>query len=411
VLALLAGSVLVGDLTAATPGEQLKAKRAQAEAVLAQVNALDTRFEASVEAWNGAKYELDKTRAQLRVDRAMLRVAERQRRLAVRRVEARLVGLYESDQPTTIGILLGSTTVSDAMSRLDAAHQVAAADHQLAVETEHARAKYARVEQRTEQVERQREAAVKQLASERDRIGGMLAERKRLLASVEGEVAKLKAEEARRQALLAAQARARLAREQAAARAAAALQARQAAAAAAAAKQRAAAAHAATTATTTAAAPTPTVTPATTTAPPVDPTGTDPGQVVTPAPAPVTPAPTAPLGGGHPEAATIAMRYLGVPYVWGGGTPLGFDCSGLVMYVFAQLGIQLPHFAAAQYGFGAPVPRDQLQPGDLVFFDGLNHVGIYIGGGQMIHAPHTGDVVKISPLSSFGASYVGARRI
>jgi cell wall-associated NlpC family hydrolase len=79
--------------------------------------------------------------------------------------------------------------------------------------------------------------------------------------------------------------------------------------------------------------------------------------------------------------------------------------------VYAQLGISLPHYAAAQYGYGTPVSRDQLQPGDLVFFDGLNHVGIYIGGGQMVHAPHTGDVVKISPISEFGAGYVGARRI
>ena len=81
------------------------------------------------------------------------------------------------------------------------------------------------------------------------------------------------------------------------------------------------------------------------------------------------------------------------------------------MYVYNQLGVSLPHFAAAQYGDGSPVPRDQLQPGDLVFFDSLNHVGIYIGGGQVVHAPSTGDVVKISNLSDWGDSYVGARRI
>ncbi len=72
------------------------------------------------------------------------------------------------------------------------------------------------------------------------------------------------------------------------------------------------------------------------------------------------------------------------------------------MYVYAQLGIQLPHFAAAQFGMGVPVPKSQLQPGDLVFFDNLNHVGIYIGGGDMVHAPETGDVVKIEPISDFG---------
>jgi cell wall-associated NlpC family hydrolase len=121
--------------------------------------------------------------------------------------------------------------------------------------------------------------------------------------------------------------------------------------------------------------------------------------------------PTPSPGGGHPQAATIALRYLGVPYKWGGASPAGFDCSGLVMYVYAQLGISLPHFAAAQYGYGVPVSRDQLQPGDLVFFENLNHVAIYIGGGQVVHAPSTGDVVKISNISDWGNSYVGARRI
>ncbi|HEY0388251.1 MAG TPA: NlpC/P60 family protein [Gaiellales bacterium] len=119
--------------------------------------------------------------------------------------------------------------------------------------------------------------------------------------------------------------------------------------------------------------------------------------------------PSSTLGG---QAVAIAEQYLGVPYVWGGASPSGFDCSGLTMYVYAQLGVSLPHNAAAQYGMGSPVPRDALEPGDLVFFDGLGHVGIYVGGGSFIHAPHTGTVVQISSLSGwYSDNYVGARRV
>ena len=119
--------------------------------------------------------------------------------------------------------------------------------------------------------------------------------------------------------------------------------------------------------------------------------------------------PSSTLGG---QAVAIAEQYLGVPYVWGGASPSGFDCSGLVMYVYGRLGVSLPHNAAAQYSMGTSVPRDALEPGDLVFFDGLGHVGIYVGGGSFIHAPHTGTVVQISSLSGwYSSEYVGARRI
>jgi peptidoglycan DL-endopeptidase CwlO len=109
----------------------------------------------------------------------------------------------------------------------------------------------------------------------------------------------------------------------------------------------------------------------------------------------------------------IAMQYLGTPYRWGGSSPsTGFDCSGFVMYVFAQVGVSLPHNAAMQYGYGAPVSRANLQPGDIVFFNGLGHNGIYIGGNQFIHSPHTGDVVKISTITGwYDSTYYGARRL
>lgn len=104
-----------------------------------------------------------------------------------------------------------------------------------------------------------------------------------------------------------------------------------------------------------------------------------------------------------------AMAYRGIPYVWGGASKSGFDCSGLLVYVFAQHGVKLPHYSGSQYKMGTAV-TGQLEPGDAVFFGSpVHHVGIYIGGGYFIHAPHTGDVVKISKLSIMN-DYVGARR-
>jgi cell wall-associated NlpC family hydrolase len=81
------------------------------------------------------------------------------------------------------------------------------------------------------------------------------------------------------------------------------------------------------------------------------------------------------------------------------------------MYVYAQLGISLPHYTGSQWAVTEPISSSQMQPGDLVFFDGLGHVGIYIGGGQFVDAPHTGSVVRIDSLSGWGGSFDGARRV
>jgi cell wall-associated NlpC family hydrolase len=110
------------------------------------------------------------------------------------------------------------------------------------------------------------------------------------------------------------------------------------------------------------------------------------------------------------RAVAAAKSKLGAPYVWGGAGPNTFDCSGLMMWAYRQVGISLPHFTGAQWNAGRHVSRSQLVPGDLVFFySDLHHVGMYVGGGNMIQAPHTGDVVRISPLA--GRPYAGAVRV
>ncbi|MEU5263685.1 NlpC/P60 family protein [Amycolatopsis sp. NPDC021455] len=107
-------------------------------------------------------------------------------------------------------------------------------------------------------------------------------------------------------------------------------------------------------------------------------------------------------------ALNAALSKLGAAYKYGATGPTVFDCSGLMLWAYGQAGITLPRTSREQSTFGAAVPRDQLEPGDLVFYySPVSHVGMYIGNGQMVHAPDTGDVVKISPLQS---QYAGARR-
>ncbi len=124
--------------------------------------------------------------------------------------------------------------------------------------------------------------------------------------------------------------------------------------------------------------------------------GPDPGNIQAPGPAAQT-------------AINAAMSKRGSPYAWGATGPDSFDCSGLTQWAYAQAGISIPRTSSSQSTFGTPIPRSQLQPGDLVFYGSpVYHVGIYIGNGQMVHAPTTGDVVKVAPLQ---AEYSGARRV
>jgi len=155
--------------------------------------------------------------------------------------------------------------------------------------------------------------------------------------------------------------------------------------------------------------------------PPADPTPPLPGLTELPAPVPRLSRPAkaakhlahalqAPLG---QRVVSFARHLIGVRYLYGGASPrTGFDCSGFVRYVYGHFGVALAHSSFADLVHGRRVGRWQLKPGDLVFFDGGGHVGIYVGHGRFIHAPHSGSVVRISTMRGwYGARYDGARRV
>jgi len=158
------------------------------------------------------------------------------------------------------------------------------------------------------------------------------------------------------------------------------------------------------------------------------------GGVAIPAPAPADPA--APATAAPPAVAVVpalvvpragnadgyllssaALSLRGAPYRWGGTDPNGFDCSGLVSYVFGQYGLQMPREAREQFKVGKNVPRDRLEPGDLVFFStiapGASHVGIAIGGDQFVHAPSERGVVRVEQLTTqyWASRFIGAKRV
>jgi len=367
-----------GSVKSASADPSITAKRAEAQDVLEQIHAIDGQLGHAAEAYNLATIRLDGIEAELKTNARHLVIARSSLAGAQRHLSERLVALYVNGRESSaVEVLLGAESLDDLLSRLDAVERVSEQDARVLREVKAFKAEVGSRKQRLDAARKAQAKVVAERASRRSAIEGQLRERQRMLSSIQGQIAELEAAEARRQAQLEAQARARLAaaaRRQAAVRPAA--------------------------PPTEAAVLAPAV--AAAASPPVSP--------VAPAAEPLAPvAPAARYGG----VVGIAMQYLGVPYRWGGADPSGFDCSGFSMYVYAKLGVLLPHHAATQYGMGTAVSRDQLEAGDLVFFNGLGHMGIYIGGGQFIHAPHSGDVVKISSIhdSWYASTWVGARRL
>ncbi len=359
---LVASAAALLLAVSAASAQTITSKKEEAQAILAEVEQLDMNLASTIEAWNYANIELDSIDSDLEKNARHLVAAKKSLVVAHSRIATRLRELYVNGSgDSTLEVLLGASSLDDIVSRLNAIERVSSQDARVLREVKQFKKQVETSRDRLQEARADQARIVAEQAAQKAEIESRLSERQQMLASVKDEIVQLQAEERQRQAALAAQARARLQAQQAAAAAAAEVGY---------------------------------------TDPYSEPAFTD---VPTGAPLPD--------GSRASQVVAIAMQYLGIPYVWGGASPSqGFDCSGLVSYVYGQIGIYIPHHAASAYGYGVPVSYSELQPGDMVFFNGLGHMGMYIGGGQFIHAPHTGDVVKISSLAGHG-SFVGARRV
>jgi len=336
----------------ATPGT-VASKQAQAQQVLAQIQQIDDSLGAAVESYNLANVRLQKIETDQRENRTQLKLTRKNLKVAQDSLAARLVSAYTSTQDnSTLSVLLGASSLDDLLNRIEAVNSTSRQDASIVQQVTSFKAAIQRNREELRKAHSEQQTIVAQKAAQKQRIESQLASRRQLLSSIKGQIARIRAAEEAQQRQLAAAARSRL------------------------------------------------------------------GGVQVPVPEGVGISASTPEGSSvappnvHGGVVGIAMQYLGVPYVWGGSTPRGFDCSGFVSYVFAQIGVSMPHSSYSQFAMGTPVSIGQLQAGDLVFFTGASHVGIYIGGGQFIHAPHTGDVVKISSLSGYYSSnFAGGRRI
>lgn len=339
---LVASLCIALILLSASPvlANPLDDKRAEAQRVRDAVAQLDVELEIAAEDYNEAKEAYDAVMASIRENEQRLSELNDEISELEEHLNTRVEVMYRNGPLGILEVLLDVKSFEEFAATWDILVDISQSESMRVAQLRDARAEAEALGAQLEEQRAEAEAHFDAMAAKKALIESRLAERKRMLAGLEDEIAELEAEERRRQEAAAA-------------------------AAAAAARQS---------------------------------------------------YPSRGDSGGNPtraarsEVVAIAMQYLGRPYRWGASGPDAFDCSGFTMFVYAQVGVSLPHSSRAQYGCGERVSRANLQPGDLVFFGSprIHHVGIYVGDNQYIHAPRTGDVVKVSPLDRY--DYVGAVR-
>ncbi|MGO8683377.1 MAG: NlpC/P60 family protein [Thermoleophilia bacterium] len=350
------------------PSSQASTLKQRLQAVDAKLNVLYAQEDAAVERYDTATGNLRGVVAQIAANQQMLPIAQAQVKLAQTTLDNEVVATYEQDQPGILDVVLDTSSFDQLLTQFNAWQRFGAERVQILTSVQAARQKL--LDLQTALVAEKAAAArlVVQAGQQRDTVRALVKQQQAVAGGLQQQI---------KQQQIAAAAAARRAAQ--AAQAAAVRQAAAAAAAASAQSQGASGSGGA--------------------------SGGSSGSS-TQGGDPVPPA----IGSGNSAVVAIAQRYLGVPYVWGGASPTqGFDCSGLVMYVFAQVGISLPHGATMQQRMSTPVPLNALESGDLVFFGDASfsyHVGIYVGGGEMIAAPHTGAVVSYE---SIAGAWIGGQ--
>jgi cell wall-associated NlpC family hydrolase len=346
---LLAGLTLVVTSLAGLPGvagaDAISAKREEARKLQDTIEAQGERLSILVERYNAARLDVDRVTAGVLATRRRLDAAQNDTATIRARVRDRAIALYKGAGVVTPMATLAARDVHEAGLRATYASAIAGRnDHDLG-ELRRSVEDLTIERRRLETNMASAKAFQTKLDGQRDGVVAAMADQKATLARVQGELTHLVAEEqTRRRAAAAAAARAAMSRR---------------------------------------------------------------GRPVSRGSINMVnvPAPNARAG----TAVDVAKAQIGKPYKWGGAGPDSFDCSGLAMYSWGKAGVSLPHSAAAQYNSLPHVPVDQLVPGDLVFYgSSIHHVGIYIGGGQMVNAPQTGEYVRVD--SMYRRDFAGAAR-